>query len=152
MESVLLKMPIRLCVSGCRWCLSASDGHDCCLLCLGSSHAWSLFHCENMTKVTLWSRLSFLVREGVTSAAPHASPSGIRIDAGTAFSATKVVAQALSQTMSKLRVQEKLKSCRDEGGWQSALSRFILQVGLFGNTIEDIDKQFSTATEEDLSN
>lgn len=77
------KMPFRLCVSGCSRYLSSSDGHNLCLSCLDCTHAETVFgdgscsHFENMTMAMLRSRLSFLVREKVTSVAPCPGPSAM---------------------------------------------------------------------------
>lgn len=65
--------------------------------------------------------------------------------------ATKVAPQALSQTMSKLGSRKILNLAgMREDDKVHFLNAIILQVGLFGKTIEDFDKQFSTAKEEDL--
>ncbi len=42
-DHVFFKMPFRPCPSGCGHCLSADDGHDRCLQCLGFQHAEDAF-------------------------------------------------------------------------------------------------------------
>ncbi len=60
------KMPFRLCPSGCGHFLSADDGHDHCLKCLGFQHTEDAFmddscaYCGRMSMTSLRSRLSFL--------------------------------------------------------------------------------------------
>ncbi len=70
-------MPFRPCPSGCGRFLSADDGHDRCLQCLGFQHAEDAFEvdscacCGRMSMTSLQSRLSFL--KGLTpSATTHA--------------------------------------------------------------------------------
>ncbi len=59
-------MPFRPCPSGCGRFLSADDGHDRCLQCLGIQHAEDAFVydsfacCGRMSMISLQSRLSFL--------------------------------------------------------------------------------------------
>ncbi len=59
-------MPFRPCPSGCGRFLSADDGHDCCLQCLGIQHAEDAFVddscvcCGRMSMISLRSRLSFM--------------------------------------------------------------------------------------------
>ncbi len=74
-------MPFRPCPSGCGRFLSAYDGHDRCLQCLGRQHAEVAFVddscvcCGRMSMISLRSRLSFM--KGLApSAATHADLSG----------------------------------------------------------------------------
>ncbi len=74
-------MPFRPCPSGCGRFLSADDGHDRCLQCLGFQRAEDAFVddscacCGRMSMISLRSRLSFL--KGLApSAATHAGLSG----------------------------------------------------------------------------
>ncbi len=74
-------MPFRPCPSGCGRFLSADDGHDCCLQCLGRRHAEAAFVddscvcCGRMSMISLRSRLSFM--KGLApSAATRADLSG----------------------------------------------------------------------------
>ncbi len=74
-------MPFRPCPSGCGRFLSADDGHDRCLQCLGLRHAEAAFVddscvcCGRMSMISLRSRLSFM--KGLApSAATHADLSG----------------------------------------------------------------------------
>ncbi len=59
-------MPFRPCPSGCGHFLSADDGHDRCLQCLGLRHAEAAFVddscvcCGRMSMISLRSRLSFM--------------------------------------------------------------------------------------------
>ncbi len=59
-------MPLRPCPSGCGRFLSADDGHDRCLQCLGLQHAEDAFLddscvcCGRMSMISLRSRLSFM--------------------------------------------------------------------------------------------
>ncbi len=59
-------MPFRPCPSGCGRFLSADDGHDRCLQCLGFQHAEDAFVddscacCGRMSMISLRSRLSFM--------------------------------------------------------------------------------------------
>ncbi len=59
-------MPFRPCPSGCDRSLSADDGHDRCLQCLGFQHAEDAFVddscacCGRMSIISLRSRLSFM--------------------------------------------------------------------------------------------
>ncbi len=59
-------MPFRPCPSGCDCSLSADDGHDRCLQCLGFQHAEDAFVddscacCGRMSMISLRSRLSFM--------------------------------------------------------------------------------------------
>ncbi len=59
-------MPFRPCPSGCGRFLSADDGHDRCLQCLGFQHAEDAFEddscacCGRMSMISLRSRLSLL--------------------------------------------------------------------------------------------
>ncbi len=78
---VFFKMPFRPCPSGCGRFLSADDGHDHCLQCLGFQHTEDAFVddscacCVRMSMTSLRSRLSFL--KGLApSAATHAGFSG----------------------------------------------------------------------------
>ncbi len=65
-DRVFFKMPFRLCPSGCGRFLSADDGHDRCLQCMGFQHAEDAFVddscacCGRMSMTLLRSRLSFL--------------------------------------------------------------------------------------------
>ncbi len=74
-------MPFRPCPSGCGRFLSADDGHDRCLQCLGRQHAEAAFVddscvcCGRMSMISLRSRLSFM--KGLApSAATRADFSG----------------------------------------------------------------------------
>ncbi len=74
-------MPFRPCPSGCGRFLSADDGHDRCLQCLGFQHAEDAFVddscacCGRMSMISLRSRLSFM--KGLApSAATRAGLSG----------------------------------------------------------------------------
>ncbi len=74
-------MPFRPCPSGCGRFLSADDGHDRCLQCLGRRHADAAFVddscicCGRMSIISLRSRLSFM--KGLApSAATRADLSG----------------------------------------------------------------------------
>ncbi len=74
-------MPFRPCPSGCGRFLSADDGHDRCLQCLGRRHAEAAFVddscvcCGRMSMISLRSRLSFM--KGLApSAATRADLSG----------------------------------------------------------------------------
>ncbi len=68
---IFLKMASRSCVSGCGRFLASSDGHDCCVSCLGYQHAEaalvveSCSHCGNMTIAMLRSRY-LLIKRGVS--------------------------------------------------------------------------------------
>ncbi len=74
-------MPFRPCPSGCDRSLSADDGHDRCLQCLGFHHAEDAFVddscacCGRMSMISLRSCFSFL-KGLVPSAATRASLSG----------------------------------------------------------------------------
>ncbi len=63
---VFFKMPFHPCPSGCGRFLSADDGHDRCLQCLGFQHAEDAFVddscacCGHMSMISLRSRLSFM--------------------------------------------------------------------------------------------
>ncbi len=65
-DRVFFKMPFRPCPSGCGRFLSADDGHDRCLQCLGRRHAEAAFVddscvcCGRMSMISLRSRLSFM--------------------------------------------------------------------------------------------
>ncbi len=65
-DRVFFKMPFRPCPSGCGRFLSADDGHDRCLQCLGFQHAEDAFVddsracCGHMSMISLRSRLSFM--------------------------------------------------------------------------------------------
>ncbi len=74
-------MPFCPCPSGCGRFLSADDGHDRCLQCLGRRHAEAAFVddscvcCGRMSMISLRSRLSFM--KGLApSAATRADLSG----------------------------------------------------------------------------
>ncbi len=74
-------MPFRPCPSGCGRFLSADDGHDRCLQCLGRRHAEAAFvddscvYCGRMSMISLRSCLSFM--KGLApSAATRADLSG----------------------------------------------------------------------------
>ncbi len=75
-------MPFRPCPSGCGHFLSADDGHDRCLQCLGLRHAEAAFVddscvcCGRMSMISLRSRLSFM--KGLT---PSGSSRGLPADA-----------------------------------------------------------------------
>ncbi len=80
-DHVFFKMPFRPCPSGCGHFLSADDGHDRCLQCLGFQHAEDAFVddscacCGRMSMTSLRSRHSFL--KGLApSAATRAGLSG----------------------------------------------------------------------------
>ncbi len=80
-DRVFFKMPFRPYPSGCGRFLSADDGHDRCLRCLGFQHAEDAFvddscaRCGHMSMTSLRSRLSFL--KGLApSAATRAGFSG----------------------------------------------------------------------------
>ncbi len=80
-DRVFFKMPFRPCPSGCGRFLSADDGHNCCLQCLGFHHAEDVFvHdscacCGRMSMISLQSSLSFM--KGLApSAATRAGLSG----------------------------------------------------------------------------
>ncbi len=66
---VFFKMPFRPCPSSCGRFLSADDGHDRCLQCLGFQHAEdvcvddSCACCGHMSMTSLRSRLSQILRE-----------------------------------------------------------------------------------------
>ncbi len=74
-------MPFHLCPSGCDRSLSADDGHDRCLQCLGFQHAEDAFVddsyacCGRMSMTSLRSRFSFL-KGLASSAATRAGLSG----------------------------------------------------------------------------
>ncbi len=74
-------MPFRPCPSGCGRFLSADDGHDRCLQCLGFQHAEDAFVddscacCGRMSMILLRSRLSF-IKGLAPSAATRAGLSG----------------------------------------------------------------------------
>ncbi len=75
-------MPFRPCPSGCGRFLSADEGHDRCLQCLGRRHAEAAFVddscvcCGRMSMISLRSRLSFM--KGLApSAATRADLSGL---------------------------------------------------------------------------
>ncbi len=80
-ECVFFKMPFRPCPSDCGNFLSADDGHDHCLQCLGFQHAEDAFVddscacCGRMSMTSLRSQLSFL-KELAPSAATRARFSG----------------------------------------------------------------------------
>ncbi len=63
---VFFKMPFRPCPSGCGRFLSADDGHERCLQCLGLQHAEDAFVddscacCGRISMISLRSDLSFL--------------------------------------------------------------------------------------------
>ncbi len=65
-DRVFFKMPFHPCPSGCGRFLSADDGHDRCLQCLGRRHAEAAFVddscvcCGRMSMISLRSRLSFM--------------------------------------------------------------------------------------------
>ncbi len=80
-DRVFFKMPFRPCPSSCGRFLSADDGHDRCLQCLGFQHAEDAFVddscacCGRMSMISLRSRLSFM--KGLApSAATRAGLSG----------------------------------------------------------------------------
>ncbi len=76
-------MPFRPCPSGCGRFLSADDGHDRCLQCLGFQYAEDSFVddscacCGHMSMISLRSRLSFM-RGLAPSAATRAGLSASR--------------------------------------------------------------------------
>ncbi len=79
---VFFKMPFRPCLSGCGHFLSADDGRDRCLQCLGFQHAEDVFVddscacCGHMSMISVRSRLSSL--KGLApSAATRAGLSGL---------------------------------------------------------------------------
>ncbi len=80
-DKIFFKMPFRPCPSGCGHFLSADDGHDRCLQCLGFQHAEDVFVddscacCGRMSMTSLRSRHSFL-KELAPSAATRAGLSG----------------------------------------------------------------------------
>ncbi len=83
-------MPFRPCPSGCGRFLSADDGHDRCLQCLGRRHAEAAFVddscvcCGRMSMISLRSRLSFmkgLAPSAATRADLSGSSRGSRADA-----------------------------------------------------------------------
>ncbi len=65
-DRVFFKVPFRPCPSGCGRFLSADDGHDRCLQCLGFQHAEDAFVddscacCGRMSMISLRSHLSFM--------------------------------------------------------------------------------------------
>ncbi len=65
-DRVFFKMPFRPCPSGCGRLLSADDGHDRCLQCLGIQHAEDAYVDDSctcfgrMSMISLRSGLSFL--------------------------------------------------------------------------------------------
>ncbi len=80
---VFFKMPFRPCPSGCSHFLSADDGHDRCLQCLGFQHAEDAFVddscacCGHMSMISLRSHLS-LMKGLAPSAATRAGLSASR--------------------------------------------------------------------------
>ncbi len=73
-------MPFRPCPSGCGRFLSADDGHDRCLQCLGRRHAEAAFVddscvcCGRMSMISLRSRLSFMKGLAPSAATSRGSP------------------------------------------------------------------------------
>ncbi len=91
-------MPFRPCPSGCGRFLSADNGHDRCLQCLGFQNAEDAFVddscacCGRMSMISLRSRLSFM--KGLApSAATRAGSRGL--SAG-ALGDLRVIVRALS--------------------------------------------------------
>ncbi len=88
-DRLFFKMPFLLCPSGCGCFLSADDGHDRCLQCLGFQHAEDAFLddtcacCGRMSMISLRSHPSFMkglapsaaTRAGLS--ASRGSPAGI---------------------------------------------------------------------------
>ncbi len=76
-DRVFFKMPFRPCPLGCGRFLSADDGHDRCLQCLGIQHTEAAFVddscacCGRMNMTSLRSRLSFL--KGIGTLCRHPS-------------------------------------------------------------------------------
>ncbi len=92
-------MPFRPCPSGCGRFLSADDGHDCCLQCLGIQHAEDAFvdvscACSGrMSMISLRSRLSFM--KGLApSAATRAGLSASRGSPADALGNLRVTVRA----------------------------------------------------------
>ncbi len=89
-DRIFFKMPFRPCPSGCGCFLSADDGHDRCLQCLGFQHAEDVFVddscacCGRMSMIVLRSCLSFmkgLAPSAATRAGLSGSSSGSPADA-----------------------------------------------------------------------
>ncbi len=92
-------MPFRPCPSGCGRFLSADDGHDRCLQCLGFQHAEDAFVddsctcCGRMSLISLRSRLSFM--KGLApSAATRAGLSASRRSPAGALGDLRVTVRA----------------------------------------------------------
>ncbi len=92
-------MPFRPCPSGCGRFLSADDGHDRCLQCLGFQHAEDAFVddscacCGRMSMISLRSRLSFM--KGLApSAATRAGLSASRGSLADALGDLRVTVRA----------------------------------------------------------
>ncbi len=92
-------MPFRPCPSGCGRFLSADDGHDRCLQCLGFQHAEDAFVndscacCWRMSMISLQSRLYFM--KGLApSAATHAGLSASRGSPAGALGDLRVIVRA----------------------------------------------------------
>ncbi len=93
-------MPFRPCPSGCDRSLSADDGHDRCLQCLGFQHTEDAFVddscacCGRMSMISLQSRLSFM--KGLApSAATRAGLSASRGSPAGALGDLRVTVRAL---------------------------------------------------------
>ncbi len=92
-------MPFRPCPSGCSRFLSADDGHDRCLQCLGFQQAEDAFVddscacCGRMSMISLRSRLSFM--KGLApSAASRAGLSASRGSPADALGDLRVIVRA----------------------------------------------------------
>ncbi len=79
-------MPFHLCVSGCGRYLAPGDGHDRCLMCLGTKHTLadeSCSHCGKMTISELRTRLRYLQGGGAPLPLPRStsgsSTGGLRV-------------------------------------------------------------------------
>ncbi len=92
-------MPFRPCPSGCGRFLSADDGHDRCLQCLGFQHAEDAFVddscacCGRMSMISLRSHLSFM-KGLVPSAATRAGLSASRGSPADALGDLRVTVRA----------------------------------------------------------
>ncbi len=122
-------MPFRPCPSGCGRFLSADDGHDRCLQCLGRRHAEAAFVddscvcCGRMSMISLRSHLSFM--KGLApSAATRADLSGSsRGSPADALGDLRVTVRASPPSLTPARTAPLLPPV--EGREENLLFRFV---------------------------
>ncbi len=122
-------MPFHPCPSGCGRFLSADDGHDRCLQCLGFQHAEDAFVddscacCGRMSMISLRSRLSFMkglapsaaTRAGLS--ASRGSPTGalgdLRVTVRASLPGTPPWTSYFSRSEHPVRLMQELRTATD---------------------------------------